>query len=146
MTVWLVWTEQGEYEDWSRDLRGVFPTRDLAEAHAKQLGAEAEVAEESVLELLPEDVPRICWAAHIRPDGTEAEGELGWERGEKYRTWSNEITPALGHTAFWSGEWSGKRDRYVEVNGCDEQAVREEYARLLAQVRHELEAEADARG
>jgi hypothetical protein len=41
--VWLVWTEQGEYEQYSRDLRGVFVSKELAEGHAEAL-VDGEVA------------------------------------------------------------------------------------------------------
>lgn len=64
-TVWCVWTEWGEYEQWSRHQEGIFATKALAEAHADQLRAKrhkedgspcwdvVEVIEDEVLIELP---------------------------------------------------------------------------------------------
>jgi hypothetical protein len=136
--VWSVWTEDGEYEQWSRDLRGVFATAELAEAHAAQLRESreydvCEVLEESVLQEIPSRVPFIEWSAHITPDGAEDRG-LGFDRGEKFKTWSNEIEPATGRVEPWNARQQPGH-MYIEVVGSDPEAVAAEYARLLTEVR-----------
>lgn len=126
--VWLVWTESGEYESWSRDLRGVFATKELADGHAAQLGEGAEVHTESVMTTIPKNVPYIEWSAHIDSLGREDTG-LGYGRGAQCRTWSNEISDAAGRISEWNRRQSD--DLYVEVVGSDAGAVEAEYARLL---------------
>lgn len=138
--VWVVWSEFGEYEQRSEQTHGVFVTRELAEAHAEQFRAEREdwdvrVIEEEVLTKVPTNVPYIRWAAHIQPDGEESRG-LGWERRSVLRTFSNEIAPATGRLGKWSGDRAP--DLHIEVIGSDEEAVAAEYARLLAEARHQL--------
>lgn len=138
--VWCVWTEHGDYENHSRDLRGVFATEELAEAHAAQIRQHetpdvCEVISEDVLGEIPSGVPWIKWSAHITPSGREDEG-LGYERDEKFKTWSNEITAARGRLDRWS--YPGTPDLYVEVIGCDPEAVQAEYNRLLAVAREQL--------
>jgi len=144
-SVWLVWTEHGEYEDWSRDLRGAFPTREIAEAHVAQLQAEddrydvCEATEEPILASVPVQVPYIKWSAHILPNGEEDEG-LGYDRGVKFQTWDNEITAVRGRLGKWYGNYSDKPDLFIEVIGSDPEAVKLEYERLLADARQQLAA------
>ena len=78
MKVWCVWSESGEYEQFSRDLHGIFIRRELAEAHLEQFRAgggydEVEVVADEVLDAIPTAVPYIEYAAHITPDGHEGE-------------------------------------------------------------------------
>jgi hypothetical protein len=143
-SVWCVWTEWGDYENYSRDLRGTFTTRELANAHAAQLIAVrsydvCEVVEERVLSEVPENVPYIIWSARIAPDGSE-DNRLGFNRREAYRTWSNQIEPAKGRLSKWNGLKSPKRDLYIEVIGSDPVAVETEYNRLLVMARAQLSA------
>ena len=135
MSVWCVWTEDGDYEQHSRDLRGIFASRDLAEAHAQQLrDADApdvtEVIEDEILTELPVRVPFIRYAAHVLPDGTEDFG-LGYQRGRMFDTWSNEIRP-LNKSRVEPWRTRDVADLYIEVIGSDEAVVAAEYARLLA--------------
>lgn len=141
-SVWCVWTEWGEYEQFSRDLRACFTTPELAELHAAQLRENdgydvVEVVCEPVLAEVPVNVPFIEWSAHIDPDGAE-DHDYGYSRGEKFRTWSNEIEAATGRMAKWRGERSPDPDLYIEVIGCDKEAVAAEYKRLLAEARERL--------
>lgn len=57
--VWCVWTEEGEYEQLSRHLHGIFATPELARALAERLRATGEydvceVIEDCVLYDVPE--------------------------------------------------------------------------------------------
>jgi hypothetical protein len=140
-TIWYVWTESGAYEQFSRDLRGTFASKALAEAHAAQLrnqgGYDAvEVVEDVVLDGVPVSVPYVRYAAHIWPDGTEDTG-LGYHRESAFASWSNELRP-LDNSRV--GPWSRKDqpDKYIEVIGSDEALVAAEYERLLAEVRSAL--------
>lgn len=140
--VWCVWTEWGEYEQFSRDMRGCFSTAELAERHAGQLRGERDYSEvevicEPVLTGVPTNVPHIRWSVHIRSDGTEDRG-LGYHRDVDFWTWSNEIEPVLtARLGLWSGPHK-PNDLFIEVIGCDKQAVAAEYKRLLAQAREQL--------
>lgn len=137
--VWLVWTEQGEYEDYTRDLRGVFAEREAAEEHRRQLDAAGEhvdeIEERTVLTTAPEPVDHHRLAAHILPDGTEDFGSRG-ERHSSYRSWSNETKPLdSSRIAPWNTPGG---DLFVEVEGSDLDAVAGEYERLLQQARDQL--------
>jgi hypothetical protein len=139
--VWCVWTEWGEYEQFSRDLRGVFATAELATAHADQLEASdrydvVEVVADEVMTTLPTRVPYVCWSAHIKRDGTE-DRESGFKRGKLFDTWSNELAP-LGSAKC--DKWSGRDipDLFIEVVGSDPEMVATEYGRLLALAREQL--------
>ena len=138
MTVWLVWTEWGEYEQFSRDLRGAFVSQQLADQHAAQLRAEGqyddvEVVEINILNDLPVSVPHVRYAAHILPDGTEDAGR-GFHRGSEYSTWSHELRPLESSRV---GPWGHPDDpnQYIEVIGSDETLVSAEYNRLLDDLR-----------
>lgn len=136
--IWYVWTESGEYSQFSRDLRGTFASESLAEAHASQLRVQArydvvEVAADAVLTEVPVNVPCVRYAAHIWPDGSEDKGP-GYHRGSEYSTWSNELRPLEpSRVVSWSGRDSP--DMYIEVIGSDETLVAAEYERLLAKLR-----------
>lgn len=138
--VWCVWTESGEYEQFGRDLRGVFATQALAEAHATQLRAAShydvvEVVGDSVLDEVPISVPHVRYTAHICPDGTEDHG-LGFYRESGFSTWSNELRPLdSSRVALWSNKGA---DQYIEVIGSDEVLVAAEYDRLLVELRERL--------
>lgn len=148
--VWCVWTESGEYDSFSRDLRGIFPTERLAEAHAAQIRAAndyedvVEVCREEVLPRVPSRVPYIKRSAHILPDGAEDRG-LGYELGKQFDGWSNEIAPLeTARIGKWHGEKRGLPDLFVEVIGSDSAAVKAEYERLLAVARQRLLGDAEA--
>lgn len=142
MNVWCVWTESGEYSNFSRDLRGIFVSHGLADAHAAQLRGQhydvVEVVEVEILGALPVSVPRVRYAAHIWPDGTEDHG-LGYDRGPQYSTWSNEIRPLEeSRCVLWD---SRAPDQFIEVTGSDEALVEAEYDRLLADLRTKMARE-----
>lgn len=140
MKVWCVWSESGEYEQFSRDLCGIFATRELAESHADQLRRQdgpdgvVEVVEDEVLSDLPVAVPYVRYAAHIWPDGTEDKGP-GYHRRAEFQTWSNVLQPLdQARTDHWNRQQKPK-DLYIEVIGSDEALVAAEYDRRLADVR-----------
>jgi|ERR1035437_1022012 hypothetical protein len=141
--IWCVWTEWGEYESFSRDLRGIFQTPELAEAHAAQLRIDTtydlvEVVENEILDALPQRVPHIEWSAHINPDGSEDKG-LGYDRGARYHTFSNELRPLHSSRV---DEWSRQtHDLFIEVIGSDKDLVAAEYGRRLIEVRERLRGE-----
>ena len=138
MKVWYVWAESGEYEQFSRDLRGTFASKKLAEAHAAQLREPAtrydvvEVVQDVVLDEVPVSVPYVCYTAHIRPDGTEDKA-LGYRRGSEFSTWSNELLP-LDYSRVDPWSHKDRADQYIEVIGSDEILVAAEYERLLASI------------
>ena len=139
MKAWCVWTEWGAYEDFSRDLRGIFATSELAELHANQLRAgkqydEVAVVESDVLTEIPVSVPYVRYTAHIRPDGTEDKG-LGYNRGSSFSTWSNELRPLNSSDLRSWYSWPDAEDLYIEVIGSDEALVAAEYDRLLQKAR-----------
>lgn len=135
--IWCVWTESGEYDQYSRDLRGTFASEALAEAHAAQLRGRlyhvVEVVEDAVLDAVPVSVPYVRYAAHIWPDGTE-DHDLGYHHGSTWATWSNELLPLDSSRCVpWST--SARADMFIEVTGSDEALVAAEYDRLLAALR-----------
>lgn len=143
--VWLVWTESGDYEQWSRDLAGIFGDRAAARAHADALEAhrdsldKVEIKREVVLTEPPTPVTYHRWSAHITPEGNEDPG-LGYNREAHdgwYWCWSNSMRPARGKIVRWSGQ-QRSNDLYVEVTGYDLEAVRAKYARLLEKARRRL--------
>lgn len=143
MSVWCVWTESGEYEQHSRDLRGVFASQEVAAVHADHLRAGddydvVEVLEEPILDEPPSSVPYVRYAAHIQPDGTEDTG-LGYYRGSSYDTWSNELKP-LDSSRVDPWSHADRPDRYIEVIGSDETLVAAKYERLLTELRRGLSA------
>lgn len=139
--VWEVWTESGEYENFSRDLRGLFATEELAQAHADQLKAtreydRVEVAADRVQSVLPARVPCVQWSAHIWPNGTVDMG-LGRRAGRQFDTWDNELAPLESSRCDpWShGEAA---DLYIEAVGSDPELVKAEYQRLLIVAREQI--------
>lgn len=139
--VWAVWTESGEYEDWSRDLAGLFSDRAAARSHADALQAQresldvVEIKRETVLATPPEPVTYYRWSAHITEDGQEDKG-LGYYRESCDGWWSHDLRPARGRLVRWSGDRAP--DLYIEVTGHDLQAVRAKYDRLLQKARRRL--------
>lgn len=132
--LWCVWTESGEYEQFRRELRGIFASEAVAEAHAAQLRGAfysvVEVVMDAALDAVPTSVPYVRYAAHIWPDGTE-DRDLGYHRGPAFRTWSNELRPL---DSARCDPWSAT-DMFIEVIGSDEALVAAEYERLLVALR-----------
>lgn len=144
MSVWCVWTESGEYEQFSRDLRGIFVSEGLATAHADQLRGSGyynvvSVVEDEALSAIPVSVPYVRYSAHIWPDGTEDHGP-GYERGPRFPTWSNECRPVEeSRVGPWGSE--GDPNQYIEVTGSDEAQVAFEFDRLLTDLRSRIVGE-----
>lgn len=143
MKVWCVWTEDGEYETYTHDLRGIFATRELAESHAAQLRADrhdsVEVVEEAVLDAVPTRVTRFVYAAHITADGTEDKGQ-GYSGGVgTSEWWSNELRPMDSSSIKkWTSVHDPRPDLVIRAEGSDRALVAAEYARLLAEARRRL--------
>lgn len=137
-SIWCVWTEWGEYEQFSRDLEGLFASEALAKAHAAQLRDSGhydtvEVFADMVLDQIPVSVPYVRYAAHILPDGSE-DGVTGYHRGSEFSTWSNALRPLeSSRVSPWSRP--DLPDMYIEVIGSDEPLVAAEYERLLVELR-----------
>ena len=145
MRLWLVWTEQGAYEQWSRDLRGIFAQRDLAERFAEMLRAQpvdsVEIVGEDVLYKLPSPGRLYKWSAHIKPDGEESSGS-GHHVGRYFDCWLHEYPVVKGEISRWSG--ASRPDLYVEVIGTNAVLVEAEYRRLVLEAQKQLVGQADA--
>lgn len=133
-TVFLVWTEEGEYEMYSRDLRGIFSTRELAEQHkaivGRERGVDAEVAEWPVMDAPLSPAKHYNRAGHVLADGTVHRTSTGpWD------TWEHECPRVKGRIGPWS---SRGPDLYVEVHGYDREAVEVEFRRLLSEARERV--------
>ena len=137
--VYLVWTEQGEYEQYSHDLRAIFADKEQAEVHAGRLGGKVE--EWDILTALPKAVTHYRWTDHIAQDGSLSPDEPRFgphfgRRRDRWPSWNNEGMAVRGELR----DWNGKGDLYVEVEGCDREAVKAEYARLVKEGRQRIRA------
>ena len=131
---WAVWTEEGEYDEYTRDLRGLFRTEELAVAFAIKVG-NGEVEKWKISEEMPVEVLRYTWTDHVAPDGRLSPdspngGWTGHERSHRC-VWSHE-TANHSRIRVWTERTAS---RYVEVWGTDLEWVKKEFARLVEQVR-----------
>ncbi len=133
--VFLVFTEQGEYEQYSRDLEGVFATKELADAFAVVIHGEVE--EWDVLTSAPIPVKLYTWADHINPNG-----EIGTDgrRRDNWKSWAHQEGPTTSKVSLWTYKTSPSR--YISVSGTNLEEVKAEHKRLVAEVREKQKADA----
>ena len=138
MNIWAVFTESGEYESYSRDLAGVFATKELADAFA--IVAHGEVEEWCVLDAAPIKVTQYHWREQVEPYGKlapprelRAQGTAHFGRS-RYRAlvWEH-----LAEHRSCTGPWNGdnKPSRSIVVSGTDLAVVKAEHKRLVAEAR-----------
>jgi len=141
MSVWIVFTEAGEYEQYSRDLEGVFATEELAQAFA--LVVSGEVEEHPVLNSAPVLVDQFEWSDYVAPDGKLSPERLFGRTvyrsfGRSRRTWQiwdHQAIDLRSEVTDWDGRKSPSQ--YVRVEGRGKEQVKAEHHRLVAQVRAE---------
>jgi hypothetical protein len=139
--VWLIWTESGEYETYSRGLRGVFATEKLANEHVKQAGGEIE--KWKLLTELPVGVTVYAYTDAVMADGTLSPDSRGHKRHghlrAKWKSWSHEEPSSpVGEIVPWSNKGP---DLYVKVQGTDRERVKALFDRLVAEARSRLGVE-----
>jgi len=130
MRVWLVFKESGEYEQYSRDMTGVFADEAVARKWAEQIGGEVE--EHEVLQSDPVPVTHHDWRDRIMADGSIWPARPAYWRQE-WPSWKHLESPAKGEIAPWEPD-----SLFVEVGGYDRSAVEAEHARLVAEARARL--------
>ncbi len=140
MKVWLVWTEQGEYEQYSKDLRGVFETVALAEAFCGAILAakgDATIEPNVTLSEAPHLVTEYCMADWVDAQGRLSPPKLtsgslprnfGEERSARPR-WHHEAVEFKSDIGPWNRE--DMPDRFVKVTGTNKEQVKAEHQRLV---------------
>ena len=136
----------GEYETYSYDLRGIFATEELANAHAAQSSQRDRIIGPDVVRYEVRATPRALMryeqGAHITAEGKEHPGLGHRKLGPTWKVWSHESSPVESRLAALDGD--EEPDLFIEAEGTDPDLVQQAYQQRLAQARASLTSNLDS--